>query len=553
MPENKETEKSTASLNGESDLEGKVIIDSRGEKIGICKSVSIGDDGQIGLSFETEIGEKAVIPTQKIPYSAISKITDVIELKIPIDLKVAKSADELKDTSGKSTEEEKIEAKVNGIETVKTDIKSEEQEIQKNGLITESEMKKPEIKSDILPEKITPMEKTVSPVNVELPIPSEKLAGKITTFQADATSQLSKALSDEEKAQEIVVEEKKPEIIEEDNSSSTSVETLTKGLEESVKKIQLLFNLISSEDDKVKIDAITALTHLTTLSPELGLSLIPKMMKLNEEQQQDVRFAVAEQLEIIGETKPELFKGYFLDLLENAYDEPIEDIRELLIKTLHETAMKVPEIASENLEQFLEDVTIGKKVPEVPSKVIHDTTLKVVSGNFLLTRISIKVRLNFIVKGGKLGARCAEELGDYNATMIGLTIIESFTQQETEKLVNSINFKKIGPIFVEVIQQIIEAFKEGSFSLLNKVVDKKIEIPTIVIEKFYEIKLMKTLEGAKNIPLEVLLDNSFVTPEEAEQIIYKLVMQKRVNATISMSNGRTFITCIDNPIEPVKK
>ncbi|MCK5047291.1 MAG: hypothetical protein KAS22_11970, partial [Candidatus Heimdallarchaeota archaeon] len=316
------------------------------------------------------------------------------------------------------------------------------------------------------------------------------------------------------------------------------------GLEESISKLGALFKLLSEGNAHTKIEAIKALTVLSKISPELGLSLIPKMMQLSDESQQDVRLAVSQQFEILGESNPELFKGYFLEILENTYEEPLEDIREHLVKSLHDIAIQTPEICCEKLEEFIEEVIIGKRVPEVPAKILHDVTLKVVSGNFQLTRIAIKARLKFITKNDKLAERCAEELEDYNASLIGLTIIESFSIDEAERLLKSSNFKKLGPIFVEVIQEMIKAYKEGSFGLLEKVVDKKIEIPMTVIERFYEKKIIQTLQGVKNVPMDVFLENSYVTPDEAEQIIYRLIVQKRINAAITMNNGRTFITTI---------
>lgn len=544
MAKNNEVEKSSASLNGETDLEGKVIIDSRGEKIGVCKVVKIGEDGQIGLSFTVVINGKEVVPSQTIPYSVIGKITDVIELKVPINIKVAQSADELKTKSEVEIDQEEIigieepeDEEINAIEeiVIKKDEKIKSEEItDKKQEISSQEIDKKEIIEQKIPEKIA------EKVNIELPVPAEKLAGKIETHQADATAQLSKTLPDDQKESteffpSMSIQELK----------KLKVSDLIIGLEESMKRVDVLFTILSEGNAESKIEALKALTNLTRISPELGLSLLQKMMKLNDEKQQDVRLVVAEQMEIISENKPDLFKGYFLELLENAFEEPIEEIREQILKTLHNTAMKVPEIALDGLEEFLEEVLIGKRVPEVPNKLLHDATLKVVSGNFQLTRVAIKARLKFIAKGDKLGTRCAEELEDYNATLIGLTLIESFSPQEAEKLVNSTSFKKLETIFVKVINQMIEAYKEGSFRLLNEVVDKKIEIPIGVIERFYEIKVTKTLEGAQNIPMEVFLENTMVEPEEAEQIIYRLVMQKRINAAITMNNGRTFITALE--------
>lgn len=551
MAKNTEVDKSSASLNGETDLEGKVIIDSRGEKIGVCKVVKIGEDGQIGLSFTVEINGKQVVPSQTIPYSVIGKITDVIELKVPLNIKVAQSADELKTKTDAEIDQEEIveieeseDGEISTIEeiVIEKDEKIASEEItDKKQEISSQEIDKKEIIEQKIPEKIS------EKVNVELPVPAEKLAGKIETQQADATAQLSKTIPDDQKTPtqlftSMSIQELK----------KLKVSDLIKGLEESMKRIDVLFTILSEGNAESKIEALKALTHLTRISPELGLSLLQKMMKLNDEKQQDVRLVVAEQMEIISDNKPELFKGYFLELLENAFEEPIEEIREQILKTLHNTAMKVPEIALDGLEEFLEEVLIGKRVPEVPNKLLHDATLKVVSGNFQLTRVAIKARLKFIAKGDKLGTRCAEELEDYNATLIGLTIIESFSPQEAEKLVNSTSFKKLENIFVKVINQMIEAYKEGSFRLLNEVVDKKIEIPIAVIERFYEIKVTKTLEGAQNIPMEVFLENDMVEPEEAEQIIYRLVMQKRINAAITMNNGRTFITALEAEVIPEK-
>ncbi|NHK29890.1 MAG: hypothetical protein FK730_00970 [Asgard group archaeon] len=533
MAEEKNNEKSSASLNGDSDLEGKMIIDSKGTTIGKCKAVNIGEDGQIGLTFETEINGKSVIPSKTIPYSAISKITDVIELRVPINIKVAQSIDEMKpQTETKEVLETKIEEDQETIDVEELDI-------------SETTTTKPESKPKLVEEvSKSEVEKTPPLINEELLIEPEKLVGTgtIEPQQADATEQLSKTLVDDEPKEEIF----KEITAKQDELELPKVKNLMNGLVESIEKLDQLFRLVSEGEPTEKIEAIKALTILTKISPELGLSLIPKMMRLSDEQQRDVRLAIAQQLEEIGESNPELFKDYFLEVLENAYDEPIEEVREQLAKALHNIAIKVPAIASDGLEEYLEEVIIGKRVPEVPSKVLHDATLKVVSGNFLLTRIAIKVRLKFIMKSGKLAKRCVEELEDYNATLIGLTIIESFTLKEADIIIKNTHFKKLGPIFIEVIQQMIEAYKEGSFALLERVVDKKIEIPTTVIEHFYEIKINQTLEGVKNVPMEVFLENPLVSPDEAEEIVYRLVVQKRINAAITMNNGRTFITSMDS-------
>ncbi len=539
MAENNDQEKSSSMLNGESDLDGKMIIDSRGESIGVCKAVNIGEDGQISLSFEVVINEQQVIPAQTIPYSAISKITDVIELRIPINIKVAQSADEIKtqeeETVGKELEQQKeiIEAEkpeeiiIDELERPKT----------ADSTIELEEKKKIKPINHTVEEKIKPKTvKKVETFNKAQLIASEKLTGKIEIPQADATQQLSKALKEENDS---------PKTGSKLSSTNKEVNELTVGLEESVRKIERLFKLVTEGDEETKIEAIRALTYLTKISPELGLSLIPKLMALNDEPQQNVRLNIAQQLELIGEANPELFNGYYLELLENAYEEPIEEIRESIVKSLHEIAMKDENVASIGLEAFLEEVIIGKRVPEVPAKVLHDVTLKIVSGNFMLTKIAIRARLKFIAKAGKLGERCAEELEDYNATLIGLTLIEMHAPKEAEKLMKSANFKKLGPVFIEVINKMIAAYSDGSIKQLEEVVDKKIEISTEVIERFFEIKVKKTLEGMKNVPLEIFYGSGIVEPEEAERIIYQLVVEKRINAAINMNNGRTFITSLD--------
>jgi len=63
MAENKDND-SSASLNGGTDLEGKMIIDSTGEEVGLCKAVKIDDNGQIGLVFEVTINEITFMPKQ---------------------------------------------------------------------------------------------------------------------------------------------------------------------------------------------------------------------------------------------------------------------------------------------------------------------------------------------------------------------------------------------------------------------------------------------------------------------------------------------------------
>ncbi|MHA1463297.1 MAG: hypothetical protein ACTSQ0_09540, partial [Candidatus Heimdallarchaeota archaeon] len=353
MAENNDQEKSSSMLNGESDLDGKMIIDSRGESIGVCKAVNIGEDGQISLSFEVVINEQQVIPAQTIPYSAISKITDVIELRIPINIKVAQSADEIKtqeeETVGKELEQQKEIIEAEKPEEIIID--ELEQPKTADSTIKPEEKKKIKPIDQTIEEKIKPKtEKKVETFNKVQLIASEKLTGKIEIPQADATQQLSKALKEENdtpKTESIL------------SSTNKEVKELTVGLEESVRKIERLFKLVTEGDEETKIEAIRALTYLTKISPELGLSLIPKLMALNDEPQQNVRLNIAQQLELIGEANPELFNGYYLELLENAYEEPIEEIRESIVKSLHEIAMKDENVASIGLEAFLEEVIIG--------------------------------------------------------------------------------------------------------------------------------------------------------------------------------------------------
>ena len=539
MSEKKRTETASAAQSSESDLEGKMIIDSTGATIGRCKAVSIGDDGQIGLIFEVEINDVLVTPSKTIPYSAIKKITDVIELRVPIDITIAKSTADLKRV--KSSEDIKEIIKDEIEETA--EIKTTKEIIQEEATTIALEKVDNEIKDTKFTEIIEEPKEEIIPV-VE-PEAKQTETKTVDSAQSNATEQLSKALPKEEKVKKEVKVELDGLI--ETDFKIPKIKELMIGLEESIGKLDKLFKLLAEGDDIEKIEVVKALTFLTKLSPELGLSLIQSMMKLSDDPQQNVRLAIAEQLEVLGQTHPELFKGYFLEIFENVYDEPLEDVREHLIKTLQNIASKMPEIAIKGLEEFLGDVIIGNKVPEVPAKVIHDGTLKVVSGSFQLTRIAIKVRLQHIVKGGKLGTRCVEELEDYNATLIGLTIIESFNVSEANKIIKSATFKKLGSIFIEVILQMVEAYSEGSFKMLEEVIDKKIKIPNAVIERFYEIKVKKTLEGAKNIPMEVFLENTIIEPDEAEQIIYRLIVQQRINAAITMNNGRTFITSMEPP------
>lgn len=543
MAENKDND-SSASLNGGTDLEGKMIIDSTGEEVGLCKAVKIDDSGQIGLVFEVTINEVTFLPKQTIPYSAISKITDVIELNTPLNIKIAQSADELKEqpTIDTSIEEKVVKGKDEKEET------TEEEEVEATVINVSTEEEQEEIVVENKAKDLADLS-----ANEEIPIETNKFIGVMeeNARQADPTEQLMKGL-DEEEEKQVEVKDKVQIIATERKGKTETVADIEKGLANSVAKLEKLFGLLADSSPETKIEAIVALTNLTIISPILGLSLIPKLMELSDAPQQSVRLAIAQQLEVIGEVQPELFNGFYLEILENTFEEPIEEIREQLIKTLQMIVMKHLDIDSKTVETFLEDVIIGRRVPEVPAKVLHDVTLKVVSSSFVMSRIAIRVRLTFIEQGGKLADRCAEELEDYNATLIGLTIIESYTPEEASKFVKKPSFKKLGPIFIEVINNMISAYEKGSFASLVEVVDKKIEIPTSVIERFYEIKIKQTLQGVKNVPMEVFFENLLVTKEEAEQIIYRLIVQKKVDAAITMNNGRTFITALDVE-EPVEK
>lgn len=517
MAKDSEKKSSKSAINGYADLEGKTIIDSENNEIGICKSVIIGEEGQIGLTFETTINNKKVIPSQTIPYSLIQKITDVIVLKAPINIKIAKSEEDLEKKLIKVTkkEEERTKGKTKGIkrELEKDDLQEEKEERKEKQQQRTIEMeKKPDIRE----------------------------------VQANASHQLSKALAKKSGATKPISEAREKIMTPEKKQETFSkVERLMVGLIEASERLEQLFNLLDDEKTEIRNEAIRGLTKLTKYCPELGLSLIPKMMELNNEPEQSIRLTVAQEMEKIGENKPDIFEGYFIELFEDAFEEPNEEIREQNAKTLHDIASKLTQLDMKKFETFLKEVISGDRIPEVPAKVIHDTTLKVVSGNLGLTRAAIRAHLEFIAKNGKLGERCAKELEDYNATHIGLTIIETFSPEEGRKILQKKTFQNLGAIFIEVINQMIDAYSEGSFEKLEEVIDKKIEIPTSVIERFLKNKITKTLEGVKNVPLDVFLEKTIIDPEKAEQIIYRLVVQKKINASIEMTNGKAFISSLN--------
>lgn len=569
MSEGNEEGSSASLINGAADLEGKPIIDSRGVQIGICKTPIIDSDGQIGLAFETKINDKLVVPSQTIPYSTISKISDVIELRVPIKIKIAQSVKELK----RKYEEEKEETKITKKELEKVPkskvaakkqparkiIKEKEKEDEEpkeltisitssnalTEILTEGEEKGEVIEKEEEKEKVEAEERKEEEGEDEKELPVEAKKGlavegeedlKIPQIsQADASQQLSKALQEEQEKQI-----KEPEEL--SSEDKRAFKGITHELREGLEKLEQLFQLVTNGDTETKCEAMEVLTSLTTISPVLGRSLIPKLLGLKDDSQQEVRLTIGKQLEKLSEAIPEQFEGYFLEFLENAFEEPTEEVREKLIKTLHNIAIKTPDIAAPGLEEFLKDAIIGQILPEIPSKTIHETTLKIVSGSFQLTRIAIRAHLPYLVNKGSLGERCAEELQDYNATLIGLTIIESYSLEEAEKLIKLANFQKLGDTFVDVIETMIEAYKKGSFELLQEVVDKKIEVPTSVIERFYEVKISETLKGIESAPLEFFTKDSIVDEELAEEIIYRLVIEKQVDAAINVNNNRTFIT-----------
>ncbi|MBD3191404.1 MAG: hypothetical protein GF308_12220 [Candidatus Heimdallarchaeota archaeon] len=556
MSEENEEKSSASLINGAADLEGKPIIDSRGIQIGVCKTAIIDSDGQIGLAFETKINDKTVVPSQTIPYSTISKISDVIELRDPINIKIAQSVQELKRKDEQEKEgikeerkklEEKPEEKDEGAE------KEEEESGELTISITPSRdmakiptEKREEEKEKEVSKQPEVEEKGGIETEEKLEVEAEQDLKIPRISQADASQQLSKALH---KAKNKQVRE----IEEEDADEKIVLKGITYELREGLEKLEQLFQLVSNGDIETKCEAIKVLTSLTTISPVLGRSLIPRLMGLKDYSHQEVRLTVGEQLEIISESSPGLFEGYFLELLENAFEEPTEEVREKLIKTLHNIAIKTPKIAAPGLEEFLKDAVIGRILPEIPSKTIHETTLRIVSGSFQLTRIAIRSRLPYLENKGSLGERCAEELQDYNATLIGLTIIESYSLQEAEKLIKLDNFRRLGETFADVIETMIEAYKRGSFELLQEVVDKKIEIPISVIERFYEVKISETLRGVESAPLEFFTKDSIVGEELAEEIIYSLVIEKRVDAAINVNNNRTFIANLPKGEEEKKK
>ncbi|MHA1596050.1 MAG: PRC-barrel domain-containing protein [Candidatus Asgardarchaeia archaeon] len=69
------------------DLEGKMIVDAEGEIVGILKDIFVDQKGEIKIQFQVDLGDKVIVPSQMIPFSAVESIGDVILLKAKVKIK----------------------------------------------------------------------------------------------------------------------------------------------------------------------------------------------------------------------------------------------------------------------------------------------------------------------------------------------------------------------------------------------------------------------------------------------------------------------------------
>jgi len=69
------------------DLEGKMIVDAEGEIVGILKDIFVNQKGEIKIQFQVDLGDKVIVPSQMIPFSAVESIGDVILLKVKVKIK----------------------------------------------------------------------------------------------------------------------------------------------------------------------------------------------------------------------------------------------------------------------------------------------------------------------------------------------------------------------------------------------------------------------------------------------------------------------------------
>lgn len=136
---------------------------------------------------------------------------------------------------------------------------------------------------------------------------------------------------------------------------------------------------------------------------------------------------------------------------------------------------------------------------------------------------------------------------------VALACAYEFSEKTLESFESYMQNYPLYPGFQDLVLNILEAFKEGDIEKLKENLYGR-ALPDDIIFAIKKRKYTQSLEKVGSIPLDIFAEQIGISKDEAEKLIYEMILKGDIQARIELVNGRSYIVKIteEEPKEETK-
>jgi hypothetical protein len=263
------------------------------------------------------------------------------------------------------------------------------------------------------------------------------------------------------------------------------------------------------------------------------------------------RVIAAEILITISEEQPATLVPIYVNWLPALYSEPVKEVENRLIAVMLKLS-SLPEINMKKLYDFQSFFQKLYQKRSICSKVslsrIHENNIKIFVNNLELQETLLEAYLSNILNKSDAANEFASFLKDFNAILVGYSLIRFFQEEEWHQILQSESFQKsFKEAYLHSVEQILEYFTQGNIQKLSQIFSPKIglSLSQKIIGEIIKFKIDEALSNISVLPLDVLCsffqdDNNVIV-----KTVYDLINNKEINAQITFIGDKTYISAMD--------
>jgi predicted flap endonuclease-1-like 5' DNA nuclease len=148
--------------------------------------------------------------------------------------------------------------------------------------------------------------------------------------------------------------------------------------------------------------------------------------------------------------------------------------------------------------------------------------------------------------------RAAIFLSAFDAASVGLSIIHHFPRPMLENVPEMLIPFQVWEGYVTIISAIIKAYEEGNYEELRNLLNGH-EIPDQIQTAMMKKKYAKSISKVGSIPLEIFAEQAGLPINEAEKMVYDMILKGEIAARIELVDRRLYIIKEETPEEEAER